>query len=96
MQEKENKDQVLDAQIFDGSPAGEKDLKRRLKRAGEVLQHMEEFERNFVHKLKNYLTPIKTCGELSLLDLKNNDPLDPHRQKIEKILPRKPPLLCAP
>jgi len=83
MQGKENKNHDFETQLFYNKIVELKNLKSRLRRAGEVLQHIEEFNRNFVHKLKNYLTPIKTCSELSLLQLKNEDPL---KERLEKIL----------
>jgi len=74
---------VLEREIPDRRTDELINLKRKLRRAGEILQRIEEFERIFVHKLKNHLTPIKTCSELCLLDLGNDDPF---KERLEKIL----------
>jgi hypothetical protein len=83
MLKKGNMAHVLEREVPDRRPDELINLKRKVRRAREILQHIEEFERNFVHKLKNHLTPIKTCGELCLLDLKDDDPF---KERIEKIL----------
>jgi hypothetical protein len=75
MQRKEDKVQVPAREKPVRNTDELKSLKRKLRRAGQILEHIEEFERIFVHKLKNHLTPIRTCSELCLLDLKNDDPL---------------------
>jgi len=82
-QEKENKNQDFEMEIFYKKIDELENLKSRLRRAEEVLQHMDEFNRHFVHKLKNYMTPIKTASELSLQELKKEDPLT---ERMEKIL----------
>jgi light-regulated signal transduction histidine kinase (bacteriophytochrome) len=83
MQGKGNENHDFETKIFYKKVDELKNLKGRLRRAEEVLQHVEEFNRDFVHKLKNYLTPIKTCSELSLQEIKEEDPL---KEKVEKIL----------
>jgi len=79
---KGDKNHDFETEIFYKKIDEMKNLKSRLRRAEKVLQHMEEFNRNFVHKLKNYLTPIKTCSELSLQGLKKEDPLKEGMAKI--------------
>ena len=82
-QEKENRSHLSEKGISDRNTDELTSVKRKLRHAREILKHIEEFEGNFVHKLKNQLTPIRTCGELSLLNLTDDDPF---KERIEKIL----------
>jgi hypothetical protein len=84
IQEMEGKIDVFEREIADRNTDELKNLKKKLRRAKEILQYMEEFERNFIHKLKNHLTPIRTCSELSLLNLKNDDPLKERMETISE------------